>query len=50
MDFQNDVRVGEMRAAVVDGVDIEELFRQAVLRGDDMVSSGKAGSGQVNFS
>ncbi|KAK8395748.1 hypothetical protein O3P69_005682 [Scylla paramamosain] len=35
--FLNDVRVGEMRAAVVDGVDIEALFRQAVLRGDDVV-------------
>ncbi|XP_045125120.1 uncharacterized protein LOC123512684 [Portunus trituberculatus] len=35
--FLNDVRVGEMRAAVVDGVDVEALFRQAVLRGDDVV-------------
>lgn len=27
-----------MRAAVVDGVDVEALFQQAVLRGDDVVS------------
>lgn len=51
VEFLNDVRIGEMRAAVVDGVDVEALFRQAVLRGDDVVSlrgwdeMGRVGSG-----
>ncbi|XP_050696036.1 uncharacterized protein LOC126985324 [Eriocheir sinensis] len=35
--FLNDVRVGELSAAVVDGVDVQALFTQAVLRGQDVV-------------
>lgn len=45
MTFLNDVRVGELRAAVVDGVNVQALFSQAVLQGQDAVSGRGAWPG-----